>query len=79
MPLHKLKNNQFLEAIESVSEILLHYDHDKRVPLYGFGGIPRFSHSNKHCFALTGDENHCEVSSLSEILEAYKFAVQVSQ
>ncbi len=27
--------------MKSVGEILLNYDHDKKVPMYGFGGKPK--------------------------------------
>lgn len=33
--------NQYQQAIRSVGSILLEYDHDKLVPVYGFGGVPR--------------------------------------
>lgn len=33
--------NQYQQAIRSVASILLEYDHDKIVPIYGFGGLPR--------------------------------------
>lgn len=53
------------------------YDHDKRVPMYGFGGIPKYMYKyNKHCFPLTGDELNCEATSLDEIIEIYKFGVK---
>eukprot|EP01016_Furgasonia_blochmanni_P012050 TRINITY_DN15702_c0_g1_i1.p2 TRINITY_DN15702_c0_g1~~TRINITY_DN15702_c0_g1_i1.p2 ORF type:complete len:140 (+),score=39.26 TRINITY_DN15702_c0_g1_i1:64-483(+) len=34
--------NQYQAAIQAVGEILLNYDYDKRVPLYGFGGKPKY-------------------------------------
>lgn len=34
------KNNQYVKAISCVSTILLDYDDDKQVPIYGFGGVP---------------------------------------
>lgn len=35
-------NNEYMQAITAVSKILMDYDHDKRVPIYGFGGIPNY-------------------------------------
>jgi len=32
--------NDYQKAILSVCDILLCYDHDKHVPVYGFGGKP---------------------------------------
>lgn len=34
--------NAYQQAICSVGEILLDYDFDKKIPCYGFGGVPRF-------------------------------------
>lgn len=43
--LHNLKDinkNLYLQAIKAVGQILINYDSDKLVPMYGFGGIPKF-------------------------------------
>lgn len=34
--------NPYQQAIVSVSQILLNYDTDKKIPTYGFGGVPKF-------------------------------------
>jgi len=34
----KLEANQYLQAMNSVGNILLYFDYDKQVPLLGFGG-----------------------------------------
>lgn len=48
------------EALEEVSRILLDYDYDKQVPVYGFGAevsMPTFNSQAKvdHCFPLNGN------------------------
>jgi hypothetical protein len=42
-----LKKNQYLQAIESVGKILFNYDTDKKVPMFGFGGIPTNKSASK--------------------------------
>ena len=43
-------DNPYIQAIKSVGKILLHYDHDQRVPMFGFGGF--FDDDTSHCFPL---------------------------
>ena len=40
------QKNQYETALNLVSEILLNYDHDKKVPIYGFGAVPHFPNHN---------------------------------
>lgn len=49
--------NAYEAAILQVGQIVEEYDHDKKFPVWGFGGIPRFMGSNEvsHCFTLTPD------------------------
>lgn len=45
-----------------MGDILINYDSDKLVPMYGFGGIPKMQNMHdkfvSHCFPLTGDVNN---------------------
>jgi hypothetical protein len=67
--LHYLTEHQkstYETALEEVSRILLDYDYDKMVPVYGFGAkcnLPTFNSMGKvnHCFPLNGDENNAHV------------------
>lgn len=55
------KPNQYQMAIKAVSDILLHYDLDKRIPAYGFGAKTHFNGyfgGVSHCFPLSGDSNN---------------------
>ena len=82
--LHSYTNpndNQYIKAIQSVGEILLNYDYDKLVPLYGFGGKPRLPTLNSqnqtlHCFPLNGNQQNPDVYQLNGILQTYYNAIQ---
>lgn len=55
------KMSQYEEALYQVSKILLDYDYDKLVPVYGFGAkvnMPTYQTDRKvhHCFPLNGQE-----------------------
>jgi hypothetical protein len=71
--------NQYQAALVEVCEILLNYDFDKRVPVYGFGGKPNFPNYSKpvadHCFPLTGDPQGPEVFGLPGIMQVYTNAL----
>jgi len=60
----------------------LAYDHDKKVPMYGFGGKPKMpnlsSEKTLHCFPLNGNVNDPEVDGMNGILSSYKYAIQNS-
>ena len=46
-------------AIKEICNILLNYDADKKIPVFGFGGIPEGKEEVSHCYPLTGDmENY---------------------
>jgi len=72
--------NEYQRAIHAVCDILLHYDHDKQIPVYGFGGKPRFpmltSTQTLHCFPCTGNPNQQNVMGLQGIMEAYAYALK---
>ena len=55
--------NQYESAISAVGSILEMYDNDRSFPVYGFGGIPRYSGCNQvqHCFPLNGNFSNPEV------------------
>lgn len=81
--LHALKFdgtlNEYQKAIQSVCSILLDYDYDKRVLMYGFGGKPAFPHYKssgvQHCFPLNGDVNNPWVFGLDGIMNTYSYAL----
>lgn len=77
--LHALKTgglNQYQQALWSIGEIILNYDYDKMVPMFGFGGKPKFPNftSDKvlHCFPMTGNPTVAEVPGLQGMMDAYQ-------
>ncbi len=68
--------NAYEAAILQVGQIVEEYDFDKRFPVWGFGGIPRFMGATavSHCFPLTPDGS--EVVGTRGILDAYRFSIQ---
>jgi Copine len=52
----------------------LNYDSDKKVPIYGFGAVPRFPgfpRSVMHLFPLTGNTQQHEVMGIEGVLQSY--------
>ena len=68
--------NDYQKAILEVCDILLNYDYDKMIPVYGFGGKPHSCSRVNHCFALNEDEEDPEVDGLEGILEVYDQALE---
>eukprot|EP01129_Flabellula_baltica_P002827 TRINITY_DN1272_c0_g1_i1.p1 TRINITY_DN1272_c0_g1~~TRINITY_DN1272_c0_g1_i1.p1 ORF type:complete len:755 (-),score=168.13 TRINITY_DN1272_c0_g1_i1:67-2331(-) len=65
------KPNEYAQAIQAVGEILLNYDSDRMVPVYGFGAKVPPNYQVSHCFALNGNESDPEVYEIQGILQAY--------
>ena len=59
--------NQYQLAIHSTGTILQEYDHDKKFPVFGFGGD--INGEVNHCFPLTFDPYHPEVVGVEGVLE----------
>ncbi|CAD8190196.1 unnamed protein product [Paramecium octaurelia] len=72
--------NQYQQALLAVGEILLNYDHDKSVPIFGFGCKPRLQNLNTpqtlHCFPLNGNPQNPEVFQMDGIMQTYNYAVR---
>jgi hypothetical protein len=61
--------NQYQKTIIAISNILLNYDSDKKIPAFGFGAktkFPTMQNSNlvNHCFPLSGNPNQIEANGL---------------
>lgn len=67
-------------ALELVSTIVMQFDSDKKVPVYGFGAwakMPKYkSNEVDHCFPLNGDPKNPEVDEVSGIIQSYRQAMQ---
>jgi len=62
--------NEYQQAIKAVGDILLAYDSDGKVPVFGFGAkMP--SGQVSHCFHVNGNPNNPEVFGVQGILQAY--------
>ena len=75
-----MQRNQYQKAIEAVGEILLNYDHDKKVPVYGFGAKTRFPGHGKsiqtnHFFPCSGDMQNCAGEGVPGIFRLYNYAL----
>ena len=67
--------NEYVRAIESVGSVLMAYDSDRLIPLYGFGAkVPPNYSAVSHCFPLTFSRE-VEVDDIKRILEAYRAAL----
>jgi len=70
--------NQYEKTLRALGSVIADYDHDKKFPLLGFGGIPEGRDDVEHCFPLTYDPNPC-VSSIEEMVDVYKSALKRTQ
>lgn len=75
------KLNPYQEAILSIGDILLNYDADKLVPIYGFGAIlkyprhPEFG-ATSMCFPCSGDYARVAGHAVQGVFELYKYALK---
>jgi len=72
--------NEYQKAIHAVLQILLNYDWDQQVPVFGFGGKPRFpnlfSNVVSHCFPCNGNVQDPNANGLDGIMQAYSYALK---
>jgi len=69
------QQNQYQKAINSIGEVLMQYDYDKKIPAFGFGAVPTFispNHPVSHCFPLSGNNKSLEANGVEGLLEMYK-------
>lgn len=63
--------NQYEYALKSVADVLVEYDADKRIPIFGFGAITH-QFGLSHCFPLNGNPSDPEVEGVYGMLSAYR-------
>ena len=72
--------NQYQQAIRAVCDILLNYDEDKQIPVYGFGAKTRFpnmmSSQTVHFFPCSGDYQNCAGYGVEGVFQLYNHAIQ---
>ena len=73
--------NQYQTAIQSIGQIIMNYDSDKRIPAFGFGAVPPNSQPNKvnHCFPLSGNIEEVESMGLEHLMQLYTSALKSVQ
>lgn len=81
-PANKNALNPYQEVIRRAADILLRYDTDKQVPVYGFGGVPNYpnyqSRDVSNCFPCNGNfanPAECKVFGLDGIFAVYNYAL----
>ena len=65
--------NEYLQAIQSVGEILQCYDSEKNISVYGFGAnVPPIKNRASHCFAMNGNIFNPKLQGLPNIVDCYR-------
>ena len=70
--------NQYQIAIASITQILMNYDSDKRIPSFGFGAKTNFGgvlSPVSHCFVLSGNPQEVEACGVEHLMMMYKNAI----
>lgn len=74
------KVSDYQKVIADVASLLFEYNAEKAIPMYGFGGVPRFENlkSNKtsHFFPLSGDWQECAGLGIEGCFHLYKHALK---
>ena len=73
--------NQYQKAIDGVMQILIHYDYDQQVAMYGFGAILNFPNmasrsTTLHCFPCNANPQFPYANGLSEIDTIYENCIR---
>ena len=63
--------NEYVLALRAVGDILIHYDSDNMVPVYGFGAKMPGEDSVSHCFNVNLRNDNSEVHQVEGIVDAY--------
>ncbi len=67
--------NHYQKAILEIGDILVHYTHDSRIPVYGFGARPHLPHfqanQTLHCFPINGIPSDPFVAGIPGLMDAY--------
>lgn len=70
---HTTEGNAYERALRAVGEILLNYDSDQKVPMYGFG--LKYKGQPNHAFPLNFNPDDPEVCGIENMLTVYRQAV----
>ena len=70
--------NQYQLAIAAITQILMSYDSDKRIPAFGFGAKTNFNGTlspTSHCFVLSGNPQEVEACGVEHLMMMYQKAL----
>lgn len=71
--------NQYQQTIKYLGGTIISFDHDKLVPVYGFGGVPKLANYTKSyaedCFPVNGNKENPACKDITGIMDAYAAAV----
>jgi hypothetical protein len=62
-------------ALSAVGSVLAPYDHDGRIPAYGYGAALPPANVVSHCFALSGAADDPACDGVAGVLRAYDTAL----
>ncbi|CAM6001878.1 unnamed protein product [Sphagnum balticum] len=77
--MNPVKPNQYQTAILGISQILMNYDFDKRIPAFGFGAKVNFGGyptGVSHCFGLSGNPQELEACGVEHLMSLYVRALK---
>ncbi|EGR26899.1 hypothetical protein IMG5_205790 [Ichthyophthirius multifiliis] len=70
------QKNQYLITLTNVCDLLLDYDNDKKIQMFGFGGVPKFPnytrYDTENIFPLTGNPQSADVVGLDGVIQTYQ-------
>mmetsp|Transcript_32790 Transcript_32790/g.57076 ORF Transcript_32790/g.57076 Transcript_32790/m.57076 type:complete len:545 (-) Transcript_32790:27-1661(-) len=67
-------SNQYEQALKAVADVLIEYDSDKRVPMFGFGAVTH-QFGLSHCFPMNGNIHDPEVDGVDGMIKTYRSAL----
>lgn len=67
--------NAYQVALSAVGSVLAPYDHDGRIPAYGYGAALPPANVVSHCFALSGAADDPACDGVAGVLRAYDTAL----
>ncbi|CAC5359502.1 unnamed protein product [Mytilus coruscus] len=70
-----IRDNQYLDAIETIGSLITQYNHDRQITAFGFGA-KWINRDLPYCFPLTGDQNRYTVKGIKTVTETYETAVR---
>lgn len=69
-----LRENQYLDAIDTLGTLITQYNNDKQVTVFGFGAKWK-NRDLPFCFPLTGEKGHYTIKGIKSVQDTYVNAV----